>query len=118
MKKRFCAFLLVLFIAVPLVFSGCFGGGVGDLHINNDTDLVISSPGEGQSSDAQYYTSKKLQLVTSINGSFKVGRSFTLDENDSNKRVYDDIYLYEEDYFKMDVADSPKIFYQIRNIHS
>ena len=118
MRKNNVLYLIfaILFL-LPSVFvmSGCFGSGTGGLNIDNSRDLVVSEPAEGQTDENQYYTSKKLQLVTEINGSFKVGRPFVLDENDANKRIYDDIYFYEDDFFKMDVSDSSLIFYSLSN---
>lgn len=117
MKKKILNYLLIFacIIACGIFTSGCldmFGGG----EINNSYDLVSTTPNDERAEDGkEYYTSKKLNLVTEINGSFKVGREFTLDENDENRRVYDDIYFYEDDFFKMDVSNSSKIYYELEN---
>ena len=118
MKRNRILYLIfaILFI-LPSIFvlAGCFGSGTVGINIDNSRDLVVSEPAEGQTDENQYYTSKKLQLVTEINGSFKVGRPFVLDENDTNKRIYDDIYFYEDDFFKMDVSGNSLIFYSLSN---
>ena len=66
--------------------------------IDNATDL---KPADTEN----YFTSKKLQLITEINGSYKTDRPFTLDETDENKRIYDDLYLYKYDFFYMMSSD-------------
>ena len=120
MRKRILGFILAICLMFPLAISlaGCFDtlGGGGGTKIDNSVDLVDATPNEEHQDDGKdYYTSKKLQLVTDINGSYKVGREFYLDPENNNRRVYDDIYFYEDDYFKMDEKDSPRIYYQLEN---
>mgnify|MGYP003294247199 CR=1 FL=1 len=46
--------------------------------------------------ETTYYTSPGFSLSISIRGHFMIMDYFTLD---GNKRVYNNIYLYEDDYF-------------------
>ena len=48
--------------------------------------------------------------MTEINGSYTVDRAFTLDAQDPNKRIYDDLYLYQYDYFFMISGDYKDIW--------
>ena len=57
--------------------------------------------------DETYYTSPGLSLMVEVNGAFFEMEYFTLDKN---LRVYDDIYLYEGDYFYMITADYDDIY--------
>lgn len=108
MRKFVKGFLL--FCSLILASCDFSGGNISNdttISINNSIDLEVYTPNSNLESDENtYYISKQLVLVTSINGSFKVDRPFTLDENDENKRIYDNLYFYEKDYFWMDVRDS------------
>lgn len=117
MKRLFTLIALMICLLLPPAFAGCdvFGGGSNDGPIvNNATDLVVVT--EGSTDDSgnvvvpTQYKSKKLNLVTEINGSYKLGRPFVLDPQDENKRIYDDIYLYVDDYFYMDKANTSIIY--------
>ena len=114
MKKIFIMFALMLCLFLPPIFTGCDFGASGGAIVNNSTDLVVveeGTSGEGETpSTPTQYKSKKLSLVTEINGSFNVNHTFILDPTDENKRLYDDLYFYQDDYFYMDVADSWKIY--------
>ncbi len=71
--------------------------------INNDTDLEATD-------DDNLFTSVGLDLVTEINGSFTANKPFSLDSGNSNKRVYDNLYLYQYDYFYMISSDYTDIW--------
>lgn len=104
MKNKFLVIALVLF-AIPCLFAGCFGDGK---VANNTTDLVAQSTTNEEGKT--YYTCKRLSLVTEINGSYSVGRPFVLDEENEWNRVYDNVYLYQGDYFYMDRTNSWEIY--------
>ena len=115
MKNKLLAFLLLIFMFSSLM-SGCIPGekNPGDTgllvpKIDNSTDLVTYTD-ENMGEEEQFYTSKKLSFVSSINGFYSVDKPFTLDKSDDSKRIYDDIYLYIDDYFYMDMADSFNIY--------
>lgn len=102
-KKRFWS-LLVLALMLPIasLLTACFGGGLPagwvDVQIDNQDDLE-------QTEQDQVFTSKGMDLVTEINGSFTVGRPFVLDAHDEYKRIYKNIYFYQYDYFYMNAND-------------
>jgi len=109
MKKQIRVVLaLVLMLPLMMVLSACslFGSGVPGLvgpQINNQDDLMNAG-------EDNMYRSKRLNLVTEINGSYKIDRSFELDPQDENKRIYNDLYLYKYDYFYMTTNDNKYIW--------
>jgi len=94
---------LVLMLPLIMVLSACtWFGDSNDLvgpYIDNEYDL--EDVGE-----EELFMSKQLNLVTEINGSYKIDRAFRLDYEDENKRVYDDLYFYEDDFFYMTTTDN------------
>lgn len=103
MKKKF----LIGFILLALTFVGC------DLSPNNqnfDNENIL--PVEGQ---AGYYTDDALAFCAEIRGSYKSNRAFTLDAENENLRVWDNMYLYEYDYFQMVASGSADIFYSVNS---
>lgn len=105
MKKQILVVLsLVLMLPLMMVLSACslFGPNIPGLvgpQINNQDDLVNTGKDD-------LYMSKRLKLVTEINGSYKIDRAFELDPQDENKRIYDNLYLYKYDYFYMTTSDN------------
>ncbi len=117
LKKSLFYVMLMLTLTLPLCFVGCFGGsvtkdGVRIPNIDNSTDLKSYSPTENDnfSSEETPYTSNYLCLVTDINGYFSVETPFVLDETDENKRVWDNLYLYEDDQFWVTSKDNKYIW--------
>ena len=112
LKKLSRALAIVLICGASLLLVGCLGGktddGIVGPKIDNSTDL--QTPTEEESAELDdtktYYNSKYLNLVTEINGSYRIDRPFTLDENDESKRIYDNLYLYEDDLFYMTTSDN------------
>ena len=86
MKKNGFWRLLVLAFMLPFasLLTACFGGGLPtdwvDVRIDNQYDLE-------QTEQDQVFTSKGMDLVTEINGSFTAGRPFVLDAHDEYKRI-------------------------------
>ncbi|MBQ9791204.1 MAG: hypothetical protein IJW28_01325 [Clostridia bacterium] len=60
--------------------------------------------------DTTYYTSPGFSLSISIRGHFMIMDHFSLD---GDKRVYENIYLYEDDYFYMVTDDYVDLFASI-----
>jgi len=105
MKKRW----LMVVAASVLMLAGCnLPGAPFDDNFNNDNVTPVTGA-EG------YYTDSRLVFCTEIRGSYKSNRAFTLDEENENLRVWDDIYLYEYDYFQMIVNESPQIYYSVKD---
>lgn len=114
MKKFFASFVsLLLLLASVFTFASCDFGD--DLPSNTDynADVSVVAPEDVvadtfiKEDDATYYTSPGLQLWMEVNGAYFTLEYFTLD---GNKRIYDNVYLYERDYFYM-ITDDFKGWY-------
>ena len=120
MKKIFALLAMALLLTVCLLsFAGCDllfdiadgDDGDGDYgegeipKIDNGEDLTEYTPEVGEDvgfADGEtLYTSEALDLVTEINGNYKIDRPFTLDKDNPSKRIYRGIYFYAEDFFQV-----------------
>lgn len=126
MKKKFLFLMMALLLVFNVtVLSGCDLFGLfyddddGQLpQIDNSIDLDQFTPEPDDDNvyveNQTYYTSKSIDLVTEINGNYTVDRPFTLDPDNENKRIYHNIYLYEEDFLQVlyyeDVGDLGRLF--------
>lgn len=97
---------LILSALLTLMLTSC--GLVSNDNISFDNSNIVEV--EGQEG---YYVDDTLIFCAEIRGSYKANRSFTLDPSNENLRVWDNIYLYEYDYFQMIVNESPTIFYSV-----
>ena len=111
MKKNFTIALLAGLLAAAFCVGCSDGGSLGGSggngsipNIDNTNDLQTYTPPAGEviEEEKEYYTSKALSFISCINGYYSIDRPFTLDETNEYKRVYDNVYLYEYDYFYMD----------------
>ena len=102
MKK----YVLILIGILTLISVGCDLLAPTNKEFNNESIIPV----EGQDG---YYTDSTLVLCTEIRGSYKSNRPFTLDEENENLRIWDNIYLYEYDYFQMIELDGANIFYSV-----
>ena len=102
--------LLTPIIAVSIGLSACtftiFSDDVDNLSFDNKNVIAV----EGQEG---YYTDSLLSMCAEIRGSYKSNRPFTLDPTNESLRVWDNLYLYEYDYFQMIVNESSHIFYEV-----
>ena len=108
-KKSFLATLLFVLMAVfafPLTACDNTSGPPKNFDNKNIT------PVENQEG---LYTDSTLIFCAEIRGSYKANRPFTLDAQNENLRVWDNIYLYEYDYFQMIVDESTDIFYSVND---
>ena len=111
--KKFIGSILcaTVIISIALTAAGCFDNAAGSekIFIDNGTDLIKvsgdSAENEEGGASGDLYTSKNLNFITEINGSYRTDRPFTVDKNDEHKRIYDDLYLYEYDFFQMMSSD-------------
>ena len=102
MKKLFNNIILSLIVFVS-VFSlaGCFGGTPSGPKDYNE-DIKAVSPEDIKvehfviEENTTYYTSPGLSLCMSVNGHYMILDYFSLD---GDKRVYDNLYFYKDDYF-------------------
>ncbi len=115
--KKFCLYFiatLLLFVSsTPLV--GCFI--FDDTPTDYNADAVVVAPENVDlehfvaQDGVTYYTSKGLSLWAEVKGEFLKIDYFYLD---GNKRVYDNLYFYQEDYFYMDVENSWDVFASLK----
>ena len=115
MKKKFLALAVALFTLTSglfLVGCGDFGSGTPE-NKNYNADIQAVTP---DSIDAEhfvvdenttYYTSPGFSLWMEVNGEFLKMDYFSLD---GNKRIYDNLYFYTDDYFYI-VTDDNKDLY-------
>lgn len=110
MKKKlfyFLAVLLVLISGVMLVGCDIFadiGDNGGEIPvIDNTVDLEVYTPevGDNLPDGEVFYKSVSVDLVTEIHGNYRTDRPFTLDSENENKRIYRNIYFYEDDFFQV-----------------
>lgn len=112
MKKKIVGLLaMATILCSGLALASC--NGFGDFsgsdsefpQIDNAVDLNVFTPATDDENtyleNETYYTSKSVDLVTEIHGRYSISRPFTLDKDDANKRIYHNIYFYEEDYFQV-----------------
>ena len=113
-KKIFCLIISFLMMINGLSLVGCdiFGNFNDDNDdenefpkIENSVDLNEYTPTNEEDNiyieGEKYYTSKAVDLVTEVNGNYSINRPFTLDKENENKRIYHNIYFYEEDFFQI-----------------
>lgn len=110
MKKKFAVKICVIVLGLSvLMLTGCnMVNGLFDKNFDNKS----ITPVEGQEG---YYTDERLSFCAEIKGSYKSDRPFTLDSTNENLRVWDNMYLYEYDYFQMIAANSSDIFYSVNS---
>ena len=96
---------LILLLMAALLLVGCSlpGGATYD-----NTDII---PVEGQ---AGLYTDARLAFCSEIRGVYAADRPFALDAEHPSLRVWDDIYLYEGDYFQLVASGSADIFFAVK----
>lgn len=114
MKRKFLCFILALSVIVSgFYLLGCDipTGAPPTPDYNADIQVVTPenidtehfTPADGTT----YYTSPGFSLVIEINGEFMTMDYFSID---GDKRVYDNLYLYEDDYFFMLTSDYKDLY--------
>lgn len=114
MKKTFLWFIATLLILISgISLVGCdMGTGTPAIpDYNADIQVVASEDIDTEHFDVEedttYYTSPGFSLWMEVNGEFLKMDYFSLD---GDKRVYDNLYFYVDDYFYM-VTDDNKDLY-------
>ncbi|MBE7060905.1 MAG: hypothetical protein E7382_00030 [Clostridiales bacterium] len=112
MRKKFLcltAMLLMLISALSFVGCGMFGDstnggsdGGGDGTVEQLQEYIPTADDDMEVIEGEtYYKSNTTDLVTEINGYYRVDRPFTIDKENENRRIYHNIYFYEEDFFQI-----------------
>jgi len=113
MKKKFLVLIMTLMLLISIFgLVGCDAldlfddeEGAGIPQIDNSIDLQEFTPATDDDTvyieNETYYTSASIDLVTEVNGNYTINRPFTLDKNNTNKRIYHNIYFYEDDFFQV-----------------
>ena len=98
----------ILGISLLLSLSACsFMGGLEPTpkEFNNDKVTPVSQsdiPSDiGTGDGVEYYTANDLELSVEVNGLYKLIKYFSLDSNNPDVRIYDDMYFYKCDFFQM-----------------
>lgn len=111
MKKYFINIIFSMLLVVTMFsLAGCFGGS-GPKDYNADIQVVapenIATEHFVVEEGVTYYTSPGFSLSMSVRGHFMIMDYFSLD---GDKRVYDNIYFYEDDYFYIVTSDYVDLF--------
>ena len=106
MKKRLPFIAVAIFtLLLTLTLSACdfIFDSDGDSEGDGVEELTEYTPKAGEffREGESYYKSNKIALVTEIYGKYTFSRHFYLDAEDESKRIYPNIYFYEEDFFQL-----------------
>lgn len=112
MKKNF---LYILAIVVVMMggtsFVACDFGGTTTPDYNADIQEIAPEDIKTEHFVAEegktYYTSPGFSLMMEVNGAFLEMDYFTLE---GNKRIYDNLYFYEKDYFYIITSDYKDLY--------
>ena len=117
-KKILCGFLAFSTLMGSMALVACGSGIGGTVKPDYNADIQVIAPeniniehfvtDEGET----YYTSPGLYLCMEVNGAYLTMDYFSID---GNKRVYDNLYFYEDDYFYMITGDYRDIYASLGN---
>ncbi|MBR2903978.1 MAG: hypothetical protein IKC37_04950 [Clostridia bacterium] len=104
MKKKIISLIATLSVAASaLALSACFPSDPptipdynADVEVVSPEDITQDSEHFVVEEDTTYYTSPGFFMMMEVNGAFFEMKYFSLD---GNKRVYDNLYFYQNDYF-------------------
>ncbi|MBQ4510063.1 MAG: hypothetical protein II984_05010 [Clostridia bacterium] len=111
MKNKFLFVSLLILVCSICLFSCGIGGNTTVANYNDDIKSVVPENIDMEhfrtEENISYYTSEGLALWMEVNGEFLKMDYFSLE---GNKRVYDNLYFYEDDYFFMITDDSKDLY--------
>ena len=114
MKKLLLTLTLAFCFIMPAVFAGCdFGGGNSSKYSNDNLSPVAT---ETMNEDVNveegkdYYSANDICPWFECSGYFGKAEYFYIDEQNLNKRVYDNMYFYKKDYLYM-LSDNMRDWY-------
>ena len=119
MKNKVVSGLLIAIIT--LAISACSptpSGGSNGIYvpdINNSNDLLEYSEKDYEIDDETYYVSEYISFIMEVRGYYQINVPFTLDKNNENLRIYDNMYFYEGDFFQLMSSDYRHIWATLNN---
>lgn len=120
--KKFIAsvMLFLLCLGSSIMLVGCFPGGNPPTLKDYNADIQVVLPENITTEhfvaedNTTYYTSPGFFLSISINGHFMIMDYFSLD---GDKRIYDNLYLYKDDYFYMLTDDYVDLYASLGDVN-
>lgn len=119
MKNKIISSLCIAFTALTL--SACNLTKSGDSSgiyvpdINNSVDLKEYSEDDYKTGDQKYYLSDYISFIMEVRGYFQINIPFTIDKNNENLRIYDNMYFYEGDFFQLMSKDYRHIWATLKD---
>jgi len=119
MKKKvaFCLFLALIFLSI----SACSptpsdaSNGIYIPDIDNSMDIKEYKEEDYITGDETYYLSDYISFIMEVRGYYQINVPFTLDNNNENLRIYDNMYFYEGDSFQLMSSDYNYIWATLKN---
>ena len=93
MKNKYLLIPALFMMLSSCSFSGDTNGNPVRGYPEAGTDLIEVDE------SATYYESKDITMWLEVSGFYTSAKYFTLDEENENLRVYDNMYFYKDDYF-------------------
>ena len=120
MKNKIVSSLFVAFTG--LVLSACNltpSGGSNNIYvpsIDNSVDLKEYSEQDYELEEGEtYYKSDYISFIMEVRGYYQTNVPFTVDKNNENLRIYDNMYFYEGDFFQLMSSDYRYIWATLKN---
>jgi hypothetical protein len=119
MKNKALAPLFIPFCALALFACGTTpSGGSSGVYvpsIDNSKDLNEYEGDEFPTGEGTYYTSDYISFIMEVRGYYQTDVPFTVDEENKNLRIYDDMYFYEGDFFQLMSSDYKHIWATLKD---
>ena len=108
--------LLLTLLLSSLLLGGCSSSSqTSKGYSNNDVKEVPTSEVDFPKEGETYYTKDDMSLCVEVNGGYRIINYFTLDKNNENLRIYDDMYFYTDDLFYMITSNYKYIYASLVN---
>ena len=109
--------ILFTLLLSSLLLGGCSSSSSPSSKGYNNKDVKevpvseVDFPVEGET----YYTKDDMSLCVEVNGGYRIINYFTLDKDNENLRIYDDMYFYQYDLFYMITSNYKYIYASLVN---
>ena len=108
MKNKIVSSLFIVLIALTVSACSCHpnssNGGSNDIYvpnIDNSVDIKEYKDEDYKTGDETYYMSDSISFIMEVRGYYQTKVPFTIDKNNENLRIYDNMYFYEGDFFQL-----------------